>query len=110
MFDRALITGDRPQLAVFAATTKGIRQLNYAKDLAAQYDATIPVGRRDAKYAKASALQFGMEHRADRLTVLVARSELAEMATDSVYRAQAGAATNTGRRGIIAGASAARSR
>jgi len=106
VLDRASIEGDRPRIAVFVATKGGVRELNYANGLTERYRAAGPTKKGDVGSADVPALRFGMERRADRLTLLVEESELAMMATDSAYRGQAGAATNTGRRGVIAGASA----
>jgi hypothetical protein len=84
VLDKALIEGKR-HIGVYAATEDGIRELSYSWGL---------------------ALPFGAEHRPDRLTLLIGRTELGEMAVNSEYRRQTGSARNTGRSGVIAGASA----
>src|SRR4051812_14418343 len=76
VFNRDLIKGSRPQIAVFAAANDGVRELGYAKGLDTRYRASIPVADRGAASAEAVRLGFGAERRADRLTLLVDKAEL----------------------------------
>src|SRR5262249_17687993 len=84
--DKTMVDGKARPIAVYATTEDGLRELAYSRGLA------VPLGGED---------------RRDRLTLVLDRAELALMATNSEYRRKAGAPHNTGRTGVIAGASAA---
>jgi hypothetical protein len=98
------VQGGRSQIAAFVATKDGPRELRYSNGLAERYRDDLRAGGRQASDGTAGELGFGAEPRSDRITLLMDKSELATMAVDSAYRVRP--ATGTGRRSVIAGASA----